>query len=147
MRNIMVLSALLMLAGVAFAQDITITKAKKVYTAIIDKDGVQKVEVVAGEYFFEPDHIIVKVNLPVEMMVRKKGGIVPHTIVINAPDAGIEIKESLSAEPKVIKFTPKKAGKYPLYCDKKPPFFKSHREKGMEGIIEVVEQMDMPIQK
>ncbi|RQW82970.1 MAG: quinol oxidase [Geobacter sp.] len=109
------------------------------YHADIDKDGVQRVEIVGGGYFYKPDHITVKVDVPVELKVRKEGGIIPHDFVIDAPDAGITVKESLSSEPKVVRFTPTKTGKYPFYCSKKPPFFKSHRDKGMEGVLEVVE--------
>lgn len=109
------------------------------FTATIGEDGVQRVEMVGGGYFYKPNHIIVKVNVPVELKVKKEGGIVPHDLVIDAPDAGIAVRESLSSEPKVIRITPTKVGKYPFYCSKKPPFFKSHREKGMEGVLEVVE--------
>ncbi|MRR34753.1 quinol oxidase [bacterium] len=109
------------------------------FTATIGEDGVQRVEMVGGGYFYRPNHIIVKVNVPVELKVKKEGGIVPHDLVIDAPDAGIAVRESLSSEPKVIRFTPTKVGKYPFYCSKKPLFFKSHREKGMEGVLEVVE--------
>lgn len=112
---------------------------KKEFKATVDKDGVQRVEVTGGEYFFDPDHIIVKVNVPVELTVRKKSGVVPHDIVINAPEAGINFKEGFGKEPKVIKFTPTKTGKYPIYCSKQLLFFKSHREKGMEGVLEVIE--------
>lgn len=59
--------------------------------------------------------------------------------MIKKPDADIDIRESLDPEPKIIRFTPKKIGKYPFYCDKRFLFFKSHRERGMEGTIEVVE--------
>lgn len=109
------------------------------YKAGIDSDGVQRIEVLAGGYFFNPDHIIVSVNIPVELKIKKEAGIVPHAFVIKEPDAGIDINESLSSEPKVIKFTPKKVGKYPFYCDKKLLFFEGHRKKGMEGILEVTE--------
>ena len=116
------------------------TYAEKIsYKATIDKDGVQKVEVVGGEYYFKPNHIIVKVNVPVEMTVRKEASVVPHNIVVHAPDAGIDFSEAIAKDPKVIKFTPKKTGTYPFSCDKKLLFFKSHKEKGMEGVIEVVE--------
>jgi len=108
------------------------------YHAAIDEDGVQRVEVVGGGYFYKPDHITVKVNVPVELKISKEGGIIPHDFVIDAPDAGIAVKESLSSESKVIRFTPTKVGTYPFYCSKKPPFFKSHRDKGMEGVLEVV---------
>ncbi len=112
---------------------------KKVVRATISEDGVQRVEVLGGGYFFDPDRIIVKVNVPVELKVRKEPGIVPHNIVIKAPEAGIDFEESLSTEPKIIRFTPTKPGSYPMYCDKKLLFFESHREKGMEGVLEVVE--------
>lgn len=112
---------------------------EETFRAVTDADGVQRVEVLGGGYFFKPNHIIVRVNLPVELKVRKEGGIVPHDIVIDSPEAGMKVRESLSSDQKVITFTPTKVGRYPFYCSKKPPFFKSHREKGMEGVIEVVE--------
>ena len=112
---------------------------KKAFIASIDQDGVQKVEIIAGSYYFDPDYIIVKVNVPVEIKIKKETGITPHNIVITAPDAGIDFAEDLSKEPKIIRFTPLKTGKYPFYCDKRFLFFKSHRERGMEGILEVRE--------
>ncbi|MDD2672254.1 MAG: hypothetical protein PHG91_08695 [Syntrophales bacterium] len=102
-------------------------------------DGVQQLEIVAGEYFFRPGHIVVKVNKPVEMRVRKESRVVPHDIIIKAPEAGIDVAEEIGREPKAIRFTPTKTGSYAIYCSKKPPFSKSHREKGMEGVLEVVE--------
>jgi len=114
-------------------------KEEKLSTATIDKDGVQRVEIVGGGYFFNPNHIIVKVNVPVELKVRKEGGIVPHDIVMKAYEAGIDFSVSLSKETQVVRFTPTKTGSYPFYCSKKLLFFESHREKGMEGTLEVVE--------
>jgi plastocyanin len=55
------------------------------------------------------------------------------------PAAGMTFDQSLSSDPTVIKFTPTKVGKYPFFCSKRLLFFESHREKGMEGTIEVVE--------
>ena len=112
---------------------------EKVYKATIDTDGVQRIEIIADSYYFDPNHIIVKINTPVEFKVKKTGIIVPHNIVMAEPDAGITFREDLSRESKIIKFTPKKGGKFKFYCDKKLLFFESHREKGMEAILEVVE--------
>lgn len=112
---------------------------KAAYRANIDADGIQRVEILAGAYFFDPDHIVVKVDTPLELKVRKEPGIVPHNFIIKEPEAGLDISESLSTEPKVIRVTPKKTGKYPFYCDKKFLFFESHRKKGMEGVLEVTE--------
>jgi plastocyanin len=107
--------------------------------ATVDTDGVQRVEIIGGEYFFDPNYIVVKVNKPVELTIKKEGGYTPHDIVVKAPEAGISFSESLAKEPKVIQFTPTTVGKYPMYCSKKLPFIKSHRDRGMEGMIEVVE--------
>ncbi len=137
MRAINLLIAFLILAGVAFAQNAG--ENKKVYRASVDEDGIQRIEVLGGGYFYNPNYIIFKKDIPVELIIKKEPGIVPHNIVIKKPEAGMDIRESLSTKPKVIKFTPEKTGKYPFYCDKKLLFFKSHREKGMEGIIEVIE--------
>lgn len=112
---------------------------KNIFKATIDNDSIQRVTILAGSYFFSPDYIIVKVNIPVELTISKESGITPHDFFIKEPEAGIAIEESLSTEPKTIKFTPNKVGKYHFYCSKKLLFFKSHKERGMEGIIEVVE--------
>jgi hypothetical protein len=100
---------------------------------------VQRVRILGGSYFFRPRHIIVKANALVELSVSLEPGIVPHTLVIQAAEAGISIDASLGTDPKTFAFTPKAVGKYPFYCKNKLLLFKSHREKGMEGILEVVE--------
>lgn len=102
-------------------------------------DGVQKINIVAGSYFFKPAHIIVKANAPVEVMIRKERGMAPHSFVLRAPEAGMDIKLDLDTDPKTVRFTPTKTGTYSFYCDQKLLFFKSHREKGMEGVLEVQE--------
>jgi plastocyanin len=108
--------------------------------ATVDADGVQRVEVIGGDYYFDPNYIVVKVNKPVELTVKKASGYIPHDMVVKAPEAGIVIKVDLDAKkPETIKFTPTKVGKYPMICDKKLLFFNSHKDKGMEGMIEVVE--------
>jgi len=111
---------------------------EKIFRAVIAKNGVQYVEIVGGNYFFDPNHIIVMLNVPVELKVRKEPGITPHDIVMKSPEAGMDFKESLDTETKTIRFTPTKTGTYPFFCDKKLLFFESHREKGMEGVMEVV---------
>lgn len=111
----------------------------RIHRATVDKDGVQRVSIVGGSYFYDPSHIIVKVNTPVELTVRKESGMVPHNIVVKAVNAGIDFDEEMGSDAKTIKFTPTKSGKYPIYCNKKLLFFESHREKGMEGVLEVVE--------
>jgi plastocyanin len=129
---------LFVIAAVVVALCISASAQEPTTVVPMSKDGVQRVDIVGGSYFFKPKHIVVKVNIPVELKVSKESGLAPHNIVAKSPEAGIEFQESMSSTPKTIKFTPTKVGKYPIYCSKKLPFSKSHREKGMEGVIEVV---------
>ncbi len=109
------------------------------YAAPSGSDGVQRVDLLAGSYFFTPDRIVVRVGIPVELSVRTEKGIIPHTIEIKEAALGLDVYELLGDEPTVIRFTPTKTGRYDYYCAKRLLFFKSHREKGMKGVLEVVE--------
>ncbi len=126
---------LLFFAAIVFAEDLQ----EKRVEAKMDADGVQRMEVLGGDYYFDPNVIVVKVNVPVELRIRKTGGIAPHTFVLKAPEAGIDIDETLATEPKPVRFTPTKTGRYSFECSKRLLFFKSHKDRGMHGILEVVE--------
>ena len=110
---------------------------KEVFKATADKSGVQKIEMTAGEYYFKPNHVVVKVNKPVELVISREPGFASHSIVLPAPDAGIDFTTDLATDPQTIRFTPTKAGTYPFYCDK--GLLEKHRDKGMEGFLEVTE--------
>lgn len=114
--------------------------ARSVYQvaeAHLDPDGVQRLELVADNYFYRPNYLVVQAGVPVELTITRKSGLVPHNFVLRAPDAGIKINENLDRDGTTIRFTPVRPGKYTFYCDKQLLFFKSHREKGMEGILDV----------
>lgn len=107
--------------------------------ASVAADGVQRVRIEGGSYFFKPSRVIVKARVPVELTVSVGRSVIPHSFVIQAPEAGIAVDESLSSEPKIIRFTPTAAGSYPFYCRNRLLFFESHRDKGMEGVLDVVD--------
>lgn len=114
------------------------TWQEKRFVAKMGADRVQRVEMIGGEYFFDPNYIVVKVNKPVELKVKKTAGYILHNLIVKAPEAGIDIAIELKEEAQTVKFTPKKIGKYPIYSDKSMFGFKTDREKGMEGLIVVV---------
>lgn len=140
-RNIFFpLTGILLLTAIAsMAKDVEQATPATVFQAIVASDSVQRAEIIGGSYFFTPNRVILKVNIPAELKIRKEPGIVPHNIVVSAPEAGIVFDAPMENEVTVIRFTPIKVGKYPFYCNKKLLFFESHREKGMEGLLEVVE--------
>ena len=110
------------------------------FVAVPDRDGVQRVYIRAGSYYYRPSHIVVRKGMPVELVLIRESAIIPHNIVMNYPEAGMEFRVEIDPEEPVrVSFIPTKKGLFEFYCDKKLPFLPSHREKGMHGIIEVVE--------
>lgn len=138
MKTVAILAVAIFVAGCQTTSDHRPPAQEDRQVARTDKDGVQRIQVVGGSYFFRPSHIVVRANVPVELVTRREPGIAPHNLVIKAPEAGISIEEELATEPKKIAFTATRAGKYEIYCAKKPPFGASHRERGMVGTLEVV---------
>lgn len=127
------------LAGIGVGHAADIPAEETVYRASVAADGIQHVKIEGGAYFFKPNRVIVKVNVPVELAVSVSKSLIPHTFVMHSPEAGISIDEALSTTAGNIRFTPSAVGKYPFYCKNKLLFFENHREKGMEGVLEVVE--------
>ncbi len=103
-----------------------------------DADGVQRAALEADSYRFSPNHLVVKAGHPVELTITSVTWLVPHNVVIDDPRSGLTIREEIPAgENATITFTPLAPGSFAIYCDKKLLFFKSHRERGMEGVLEV----------
>lgn len=97
---------------------------------------VQTVEVKLDSYTIKPDRIVVKANQPVTLKVTNDATFIPHNLVIKAPAAGTDIRIDLSAGKSAkVSFTPTRPGSYEMFCDKTPPIGKTHREKGMHGVL------------
>lgn len=103
-------------------------------------DGIQRGTITLDSYSYTPSHLIVQAGKPVELTLTSVTYIVPHNFLLKEPEAGLEVSQDVSAgRTEKVRFTPTKAGTYTFYCDKKPPipFASTHREKGMEGRLEV----------
>ena len=116
---------------------------KTAYSQMNDPDNsekaVQKIEIVVDSYSFKPDYINLKVGEPVKIELRSVTSLITHNFTIDDPLSGLNISANVPPGKDVsVTFTPKKVGKFQFYCDMKS-IFGSHRKKGMEGTIEVVE--------
>jgi plastocyanin len=123
-----------MMAAVSFAEQ---ERAAPV-AAMLGEDGVQRIEMEGGDFYFKPESVILKVGVPVEIFIRKTPGFVPHNIIMESSEAGMSFDMDFGRKGKTIMFTPTKTGNFEFWCDKKFLFFKSHRAKGMEGIFSVI---------
>ncbi len=100
----------------------------------------QVIEVKLGSYYINPEKVTVKRDQPVMLNLVNEASFIPHNLVIKAPEAGIDIAVDVSAgKTASASFTPTKSGSYEMICNKEPPFGKSHKEKGMHGVLEVVD--------
>ncbi|MBI5854997.1 MAG: cupredoxin domain-containing protein [Nitrospirae bacterium] len=129
------LSAVL-LSGLAQAADVPAPP----FAVQVDEDGVQRAGIQLDSYAYVPSHLIVQAGKPVELTLTSVTFITPHNFILLEPSAGLTIEQDIgSGKTVIVKFTPTKPGLYPFYCDKKLLFLPSHREKGMEGRLEVRE--------
>ena len=124
-------------ATFCFSSGLTLAQSEP-YRAKVDADGVQRVEMIAGDYYFNPGHVIVKANTPVELSIRRESG-KPHNFVLKEPAAGLNVEQELSKDFQKIAFNAMMPGSYNFSCSKKLLFFESHKERGIQGILEVVQ--------
>lgn len=97
-------------------------------------DGVQRLAIILDSYSYSPDRLIVQAGQPVELALTSVTTITPHNFIIK--DLGVE-QDVGAGKTVTVRFTPTQPGTFPFYCDKKLLFLPSHREKGMEGRLEV----------
>lgn len=102
------------------------------------RDMVQRATIILDSYSYTPSHLIVQAGKPVELVLTSITSITPHNFILKDESAGLSIERDVGAGKTVtVQFTPTKPGTYAFYCDKKLLFLPSHREKGMEGKLEV----------
>jgi plastocyanin len=64
--------------------------------------------------------------------------ITPHNFIIKDRAGSLSVEQDVSAgKTEVVSFTPTQPGTFPIYCDKRLWPFPSHRDKGMEGTLQV----------
>ncbi|HEX6826048.1 MAG TPA: cupredoxin domain-containing protein [Nitrospiraceae bacterium] len=101
-------------------------------------DGVQRATVTLDSYSYTPNHLIVEAGKPVELTLISVTTLIPHNFIIKDPAGRLSVEQDVSAGKTVtITFIPTQPGTFPIYCDKRLWPLPSHRDKGMEGTLEV----------
>jgi heme/copper-type cytochrome/quinol oxidase subunit 2 len=101
-------------------------------------DGVQRATVTLDSYSYSPNHLIVEAGKPVELALTSVTTLIPHNFIIKDPAGRLSVEQDVSAGKTVtITFIPTQPGTFPIYCDKRLWPLPSHRDKGMEGTLEV----------
>lgn len=98
----------------------------------------QQIDVQLDSYSITPARINLKAGQPVVLKVKNAASFIPHNLVIKSPNASTEVKLEVGAgKSGEVRFAPTQPGSYEMLCDKAPPIGKTHREKGMHGVLVV----------
>lgn len=101
-------------------------------------DGVQRTTVILDSYSYSPNYLVVEHGKPVELTLTSVTTIIPHSFIMNDPNGSLSIEQDVSAGKTVtMRFIPTQRGHFSFFCDKRLWPMPSHREKGMEGTLEV----------
>ena len=103
-----------------------------------DQDGVQRIRIILGSYFYSPNEIIIQANKPVSIELENQSFLIPHNFVIDNSEMGLHHEINVSAGDTVnLQLLLTSPGRYTFYCNKQLLFFPSHDQEGMEGVLEV----------
>jgi plastocyanin len=121
------------MAGCASRRPLQVREvAAATVTDEIQRIEVQRITVTTHSYWFDPNRIVVRRGVPVELTVRNAAFFVPHDFSCEAKEAGIDVdvRVGMFHAAKTVRFTPTKAGEYHFHCD-----VGTHDEKGMTGTL------------
>ena len=134
--NITVTAVLLTFVGVTILDSAEPRQSAMIIP--ISADGVQRATVTLDSYSYSPNHLIVEAGKPVELTLISVTTIVPHNFIIKDAAGNLSVEQDVSAgKTATITFTPTQPGTFAIYCDKRLWPLPSHRDKGMEGTLEV----------
>ena len=104
----------------------------------ISPDGVQRAKVILDSYSYSPNHLVVESGKEVELTLTSITMITPHNFIIRDSAGSLSVEQDIGAGKTVMtKFVPTQPGLFPFFCDKRLWPMSSHRDKGMEGLLEV----------
>jgi plastocyanin len=102
-------------------------------------DAVRVIAVGMGDYRFQPDAIELHAGETVRLELTNTDGLTPHNFTLQDAAGELDLDIDVAAgETQVLELSAPVTGTYTFYCNKKLPFMKSHRDRGMEGALVVV---------
>ena len=98
----------------------------------------REIAITMGDYHYAPDVIEMDRGQTVILHLSNTDGITPHNFTLVDASAGLDVDTDIGAgTPVRISLTPQRPGTWTWYCNKKLPFMKSHRDRGMQGTLVV----------
>lgn len=96
------------------------------------------VSVELGGYRYAPDRITMAAGETLRLELVNTDKLTPHNFTLKDAGAGLDLDVDVKAgKSETVSIAPSVPGSYVFYCSKKLPLMKSHRERGMEGMLVV----------
>jgi hypothetical protein len=107
--------------------------------AAIGSDGVQRIHIRCGANFLDPNHIVIKANVPVELTVSTTAGLPSHSFVISmSGPRPITADTPIEATEKTFAFVPGRPGDYQASCRDNTTTANAALLKAKQGLLTVI---------
>jgi hypothetical protein len=111
----------------------------RAWWAATSPDGVQRINIRCGPNFFDPAHIVVKANVPVELSVSTTPGLPAHSFVISvAGSRPINADTPIGPTEKAFAFVPGRPGDYQAVCRDNAKVPGASLAKAKQGVLTVI---------
>jgi len=102
----------------------------------------QVIEITLGDYRYMPSNIQLAINQPVVLRLVNVDSFTPHNFTLEDASDGLDVNVDIPAGGSVdVHLLPLVTGSHTFYCSNKFLFLNSHREKGMEGTLTVISDL------
>jgi len=100
------------------------------------------IKVTLGDYRYMPKDIQLIIDQPVTLHLVNVDAFTPHNFTLEDDSDGLDVNIDIPAGESVdVQLMALVAGRHIFYCRNKLLFMDSHREKGMEGTLTVVPEL------
>jgi plastocyanin len=107
----------------------------------------KEIEVTLGDYHYMPKNIQLVIDQPVVLHLVNVDSFTPHNFTLKDASNGLDVDVDIPAGETVdVNLMPLVTGSYIFYCSNKLLWMDSHREKGMEGTLTVVPDLQPKLQ-
>jgi len=107
----------------------------------------KEIEVTLGNYHYMPKNIQLVIDQPVVIRLINVDSFTPHNFTLKDANNGLDVDVDIPAGETVdVNLMPLVTGSYIFYCSNKLLWMDSHREKGMEGTLTVVPDLQPKLQ-
>jgi plastocyanin len=100
------------------------------------QEAAREIDMTMGDYHYAPDVIEMESGQSIVLQLTNTDSITPHNFTLVDKSAGLDVDTDIAAGDSVrIRISTQQPGAYTGYCNRKLPFMKSHRDRGMQGTL------------